>query len=71
MLSTAEPLAWTELPELSSLRIGKIQPTPPRRGIRPAPVGARALFADYDRDRRKVAPLARLGAAYSPPNSHS
>lgn len=66
-LSTAEPLSWTELPELSSLRIGKVQPPPPRRAPRPAPVGAGALFSDYDRDRSKVEPLARLGAAYIAP----
>ncbi len=66
-LSTAEPLAWTELPELSSLRIGKVQPPSLKRAPRPAPIGAGALFADYDRDRGKVEPLARLGAGYIAP----
>ncbi len=48
-LSTAEPSHWTELPELASLRIGKRQPTLPKAGWRSPPVGADALYADYDR----------------------
>ncbi len=48
-LSTAQPLQWTELPELSALRIGKAQPPPPARaGFRPPPTGADLLFADHD-----------------------
>jgi len=46
-VSTAQPLAWTELPELPALRIGKHQPRPARTGWRAAPVGADALYADY------------------------
>ncbi|MEM9069073.1 MAG: DUF4139 domain-containing protein [Myxococcota bacterium] len=47
-LSTAHLQQWAELPDLPALRIGRRQP-PQRRGFRPAPVGAGALFADYDR----------------------
>ena len=47
VLSTAAPMTWTELPELSSIRIGRAQPTPPARaGFRPAPQGAGMLFSD-------------------------
>jgi len=48
-LSTADRQRWTELPELQSMRIGRRQPTPARRGWRPPPVGGEALYADYDR----------------------
>ena len=49
-LSTAAPMSWTELPELSSIRIGRAQPPPPgKRGFRPPPQGASSLFSDYDR----------------------
>jgi hypothetical protein len=52
VLSTAAPMTWTELPELSSIRIGRAQPMPPARtGFRPPPQGAASLFADYDRER--------------------
>ncbi|MEZ4380880.1 MAG: DUF4139 domain-containing protein [Nannocystaceae bacterium] len=54
-LSTADAQRWTELQELHSLRIGRRQPQPPRRGWRPPPTGAEALFADYDRFRGRVA----------------
>jgi len=54
-VSTADPLAWKELPELPSWRIGKRQPAPARQGWRPAPTDTETLFADYDR-ARKVAP---------------
>ena len=59
VLSTAAPMTWTELPELSSIRIGRAQPTPPARtGFRPPPQGAASLFADYDRERHAL--LRRL-----------
>ncbi|MEQ9503707.1 MAG: mucoidy inhibitor MuiA family protein [Deltaproteobacteria bacterium] len=49
-LSTANPMTWTELPELSALRIGKRQASPSsKRGFRPPPAGASQLYADYDR----------------------
>jgi len=61
VLSTAAPMTWTELPELPSIRIGRAQPPPSARaGFRPAPQGAGALFADYDRDRMRL--LHRLPA---------
>ena len=66
-LSTAEPLAWTELPELSSVRIGKAQPSRAKRPLRPAPAGASQLFADYDRDRQALARRVRPEVAFSPP----
>lgn len=55
-LSTAEPKAQWELPELASLRIGRAQPTPKKQGWRSPPVGVELLFADYDRDRQQRQP---------------
>ncbi|MDP2339403.1 MAG: DUF4139 domain-containing protein [Deltaproteobacteria bacterium] len=60
-LSTALPLRFTELPELSSIRIGKAQPAPAKKGFRPPPAGGEVLFRDFDRDR------ARVKAAVPPP----
>jgi hypothetical protein len=60
-LSTAMPLRFSELPELASVRIGKAQPSAPKRGFRPPPKGGAQLFADLDRDRQRV-----LGAVPSP-----
>lgn len=52
-LSTALPQAFTELPRLAALRIGKAQPRPQLPpAYRPPPVGASVLFADLDRERR-------------------
>ena len=56
-LSTAAAQAWTELPELNSIRIGRSQPTR-RSGWRPPPTGAGALYADHD---------AAFGPAHEPP----
>ncbi|MCK5248643.1 MAG: DUF4139 domain-containing protein, partial [Spirochaetaceae bacterium] len=53
-LSTAEAQQWTELPNLQSLRIGKRQPIPARKGWRSAPAGAEPLFADYDRFKGRM-----------------
>lgn len=53
-VSTASPLRFSELPELASIRIGKVQPVPTKRGFRPPPLGGAQLFADLDRDRAKV-----------------
>jgi len=53
-LSTAEPQAWCELPELSALRLGRTQQPAAKRGWRQPPVGAAALFADFDRQRESV-----------------
>ena len=49
-VSTADAQAWAELPELTSVRIGRRQPG--RRGWVPPPAGADALYADFDRARR-------------------
>lgn len=64
-LSTASPSAWTELPELASLRIGRQQPRPPKSGWRPPPTGADQLFADLDRERLAIEPAPH--AAPAPP----
>ncbi len=56
-LSTALPLRFTELPELSSIRIGKAQPPAPKKGFRPPPAGGEVLFRDFDRDRQRVQAL--------------
>lgn len=50
-LSTAEPMAWCELPELSSLRIGRAQPVLRKSGWRRPPIGAEFLFEDFDRQK--------------------
>ena len=60
-LSTALPTRSSQLPELSSIRIGRAQPPPKARGFRPAPKGGAQLFGDNDRDRQ------RLLAALPPP----
>ena len=61
VLSTAAPLTWTELPELSSIRIGRAQPPQAARaGFRPPPQGSASLFSDFDRDRSVL--LSRLSA---------
>jgi hypothetical protein len=57
-LSTAEPARFAALPELAAQRIGRRQQEPARAGFRPPPTGADALFADYDRDRRRHVPPA-------------
>ena len=48
-LSTADAQGWSELPELSSIRIGRRQRRPPKAGWRPPPAGAELLYGDYDR----------------------
>jgi hypothetical protein len=69
MLSTAAPLRWSELPELSSIRIGKAQPSPPRRrGFRPPPTGALALFEDFDQGRMRALSLAPPPPEWSKPD---
>ena len=45
-LSTAAAQDWTELPELRSLRIGRVQPRR-RVSFRPPPEGGDELFADH------------------------
>lgn len=53
-LSTAAADAWTELAELPSRRIGRKQPPPKKRGWRAPPIGAEALYGDYDRAARRI-----------------
>ena len=68
ILSTASPMTWTELPELSSVRIGRAQPPKPeQRGFRPPPIGAVGLFSDYDRDRDLVRKDLPGAPGWSPP----
>jgi len=69
-LSTAMPLRFSELPELSSVRIGKAQPPPQKKGFRPAPKGGTALFADHDRDRQRALALVPQPASWSMPELH-
>ena len=66
LLSTADPLGWTELPKLSSVRIGKAQAPPSQRGFRAPPEGAGALFEDWERDGRKLYAAAPGGAPAAP-----
>ncbi len=53
-LSTAEPMMWSELPELPSLRLGRAQTMVSQSGWRLPPVGAEILFEDFDRHKRQV-----------------
>ncbi len=55
-LSTARLQRWSELPELRSIRIGRVQPPAPRTGWRPPPLGSQALYGDYDRSFASAAP---------------
>ncbi len=48
-LSTASAQRWTELPKLTSVRIGRKQAPPAAVGWREPPVGAEALYDDHDR----------------------
>lgn len=71
-LSTAAPLTWTELPSLTSLRIGKTQPAPPERmGYRPPPSGGAALFSDFDADFTRASLLATSPDVWHPPERRS
>jgi hypothetical protein len=69
-LSTASPLSYSALPELTSIRIGRAQPPPPSKpGFRPPPRGALALFDDYDRGLHQAREhLPRLGG-WKPPST--
>ena len=51
-LSTAESMAWCELPELASLRLGRAQPVIRKSGWRKPPIGAEVLFEDFDRQKQ-------------------
>jgi hypothetical protein len=68
ILSTASPLGWTELPELSSIRVGRAQPgLPEKRGFRPPPRGAEMLLQDYNRDWRLSTELVPARPEWRPP----
>ncbi len=64
-LSTADSQRWTELPELQSMRIGRRQQQPQRRGWRPPPTGGEVLYADYD--HFLAAQNSSLSAVQDPP----
>lgn len=66
-LSTADLLTDVRLPELPSLRFGRVQATP-KRGYRPPPAGLDALFIGYDRafGRHLVPGGARMSEESSP-----
>jgi hypothetical protein len=67
-LSTASPMSWTELPELSSIRIGRAQPPPAgKRGFRPPPQGASSLFTDYDRGLSQARASQPVIPTWQPP----
>lgn len=53
-LSTASPLRFSELPELSAIKIGRAQPPAKKPGFRPPPQGGDVLFRDFDRELRKA-----------------
>jgi len=50
-LSTAEPMAWCELPQLPSLRLGRAQSEVRKSGWRRPPIGVQILFEDFDRQK--------------------
>jgi hypothetical protein len=61
-LSTAEPEQFAQLPELHAQKIGRRQQEPAKRGFRPPPVGAAALYGDYDRSfPRRALPIGAVG----------
>jgi Domain of unknown function (DUF4139)/N-terminal domain of unknown function (DUF4140) len=67
-LSTASPLTWTELPELSAIKIGKAQPPPPsKKGFRPPPQGGASLFIDYDRGLAAARAAVPVIPSWQPP----
>ena len=69
VLSTAAPLRFTELPELSAIRVGKAQtPQPARVGFRAPPQGSESLYVDYDRDRDRLHEMRTAPAPFAPPN---
>ena len=67
-LSTASPLRFTELPELSAVKIGRAQPVAPKKGFRPPPKGGEVLFRDYDRDVARAASLVPPPRPWSAPS---
>ncbi|MBM4781823.1 MAG: DUF4139 domain-containing protein [Archangiaceae bacterium] len=67
-LSTASPMSWTELPELSAIKIGRAQAPPPsKRGFRPPPQGAASLFHDFDRGLSQARAAQPVIPTWHPP----
>ncbi len=66
-LSTASPLRFSELPELASIRIGRAQPPPSKKGFRPPPQGGDILFRDHDRDVQRARDLVPRGGGWHMP----
>ena len=64
-LSTAEPEQFATLPELPAQRIGRRQQEPAKPGFRAPPVGAAALYADYDRALKRASPATAAPPAPS------
>lgn len=64
-LSTAEPLAWCELPELPSLRLGRAQSVVRKSGWRRPPIGAETLFEDFDRQKNAALSVVRQDSTIS------
>ncbi|MBL9023817.1 MAG: mucoidy inhibitor MuiA family protein [Myxococcales bacterium] len=62
VVSSAPLVRPCDLPELTSLRIGRAQPRP-KRGWRPAPGDVGVLFEDYRRALRSAPPSAPLPPA--------
>ena len=61
-VSSARALAWHDLPELGSLRIGRRQSAPPAVGWRAPAQGAEALYAEFDAAVARLVPRS----AHSP-----
>ncbi len=67
-LSTASPMSWTELPELSAIKIGRAQAPPPsKKGFRPPPQGAASLFHDFDRGLSQARAAQPVIPTWHPP----
>jgi hypothetical protein len=62
-LSTAEPMAWCELPELPSLRLGRAQSVMRKSGWRLPPIGAEILFEDFERHKERALSAMRQESA--------
>jgi hypothetical protein len=62
-------MAWCALPELPSLRLGRVQPVLRKSGWRRPPIGAEILFEDFD--RQKYEAIAALPAPLVIPQFHS
>jgi hypothetical protein len=67
-LSTASPMSWSELPELSAIRLGRAQPPPPgKRAFRPPPQGGAWLFSDFDRGLAQARAAVPVNPSWQPP----